>query len=311
MSVQLTIPANGVKTVNCELLQKWYDFLDVSERTKAAYKQGISNFRNFFKDKLQELTREDIIAWRNEMAKTLKASTIHLYLTAIKLFFRWLSQNGLALNIADHVKGVRLSREHRKDSLTLEQSKDLLKSIKVDGQKGLRNYAIISLMITTGLREIEVVRANIEDLRAKGGGTVLFIQGKGRSEKSEYVKIAPQVEKSIREYLKARGKVEGNAPLFASESLQNKGQRLTTRSISRIVKDALIEAGFNSDRLTAHSLRHTTATIGLLNNGGNVREAQQCLRHSSLNTTLIYSHDLERSKNNFELIVAEKIFEQV
>jgi integrase/recombinase XerC len=82
---------------------------------------------------------------------------------------------------------------------------------------------------------------------------------------------------------------------------------MTTRSISRIVKDRLIEAGFDSDRLTAHSLRHTAATLNLLN-GGTVEETKQLLRHSNINTTLIYSHALERAKNDSENRIARAIF---
>ena len=82
---------------------------------------------------------------------------------------------------------------------------------------------------------------------------------------------------------------------------------MTTRSISRIVKDHMIAAGYNSDRLTAHSLRHTCATLNLLN-GGTPQETRQLLRHTSLNTTMIYSHALERANNQSEARVAAAIF---
>ena len=82
---------------------------------------------------------------------------------------------------------------------------------------------------------------------------------------------------------------------------------MTTRSISRLVKDHLVDAGMDSDRLTAHSLRHTAATLNLLN-GGSVEETQQLLDHRNINTTLIYSHALERAKNNSENRIAKAIF---
>ena len=69
----------------------------------------------------------------------------------------------------------------------------------------------------------------------------------------------------------------------------------------------MIEAGLESDRLTAHSLRHTAATLNLLN-GGTVEETQQLLDHKNINTTLIYSHALERAKNNSEQRIAKAIF---
>ena len=82
---------------------------------------------------------------------------------------------------------------------------------------------------------------------------------------------------------------------------------MTTRSISRIAKTHLIAAGLESDRLTAHSLRHTAATLALLNNA-KPEEVQQMLDHQSLNTTLIYSHALDRMKNDSEKKVAKAIF---
>jgi len=68
---------------------------------------------------------------------------------------------------------------------------------------------------------------------------------------------------------------------------------MTTRSISRIVKAALKGAGMDSDRLTAHSLRHTAVTLSLLA-GASIQEAQSMVRHSNINTTLIYAHNIDR-----------------
>ena len=87
----------------------------------------------------------------------------------------------------------------------------------------------------------------------------------------------------------------------------NGNGRMTTRSISRIAKDNMIEAGFNSSKLTAHSLRHTAAILNLLN-GGSLEETQTLLRHSSPTTTSIYTHRIERLNNNSEERIASAIF---
>ena len=73
------------------------------------------------------------------------------------------------------------------------------------------------------------------------------------------------------------------------------------------IEDHLIEIDLKSDRLTAHSLRHTAATLNLLN-GGTVEETKQLLGHANINTTLIYSHALERAKNDSENRIAKAIF---
>ena len=94
--------------------------------------------------------------------------------------------------------------------------------------------------------------------------------------------------------------------LFVSTSNNNKGQRLTTRSISGIVKKRLKAAGYTSNRLTAHSL-HTAGTLNLMN-GGTLEETQQLLRHSNINTTMIYLHHLERENNQSEKRIADALF---
>jgi integrase/recombinase XerC len=182
-----------------------------------------------------------------------------------------------------------------------------LNEIDTATAKGKRDYAMIALLLTTGLRTIEIIRADIADLRTVGDDTVLFVQGKGRDDKSEYVKIAPKVETAIRKYLMTRTDTAPDAPLFTSESNHNQDGRLTTRTIRRLVKDALLNVGLNSDRLTAHSLRHTAATIALLK-GAELAEVQQMLRHQNINTTMIYSHALSRAQNNSELTIADAIF---
>ena len=95
---------------------------------------------------------------------------------------------------------------------------------------GMRDYAIIVLMITGGLRTVEVTRANIGDIRNIGESTVLFIQGKGKIEKNDYVKLPDAVEKAIRTYLSSRKDDKSDtSPLFVSSSNNNNGKRLTER----------------------------------------------------------------------------------
>jgi integrase/recombinase XerC len=82
---------------------------------------------------------------------------------------------------------------------------------------------------------------------------------------------------------------------------------MATESISRIVKGRLRDAGINDERLTAHSLRHTAATLNLLN-GGSLEETQKLLRHERISTTMIYSHALDNVANKSASRVAAAIF---
>lgn len=283
-------------------------FLDVKPKTADTYKKALRQLFQYFNEHhITNPVRADIVAFRDELRATKKASTVKTYLTATRLFFRWLEQEGLYKNIADKIKGARVEHGHKKDALTIEQVKDVLATFGADERSQKRNYAIFILMVTCGLRTIEVANANVEDLRTLGSKMVLYVQGKGRDEKSDYVIITREVEKAIRAYLSTRKNLRDNSPLFASVSNNSQGKRLTTRSLSGLMKRHLQEADLNSSRLTAHSLRHTAITLSLLG-GSTLQEASQFARHANIATTQIYAHNLERIANPCETIVSHSIF---
>jgi integrase/recombinase XerC len=207
-----------------------------------------------------------------------------------------------------HIKGAKIDKEHKKDYLTGAQVKNVLSCVDCGATQGLRDYAIIVLMITGGLRTVEVTRANIGDIHNIGESTVLFIQGKGKIEKNDYVKLPDAVEKAIRAYLSSRKDDKSDtSPLFVSGSNNNNGKRLSSRSVSGIVKEYLIKAGYDTPRLTAHSMRHTAVTLSLLA-GKDITEVQQFARHESINTTMIYNHALDKEKNGCSEAISSSIF---
>ena len=256
---------------------------------------------------ISQPTREDIIAYREYLKGSHKPTTVQNYIVAVRLFFQWTEQKGLYPNVAEHIKGAKLDKNHKKDYLTSRQVKKVLETAKEESLQGLRDYAILALMFTGGLRTIEVSRANIEDLRIAGDSEVLYLQGKGHEEKTDYIKLIPKVEDAIRVYLKARGTLDPTEPLFTSTSNNRRGDRISTRTICGIVKNALKNAGYDSDKLTAHSTRHTAVTLALMG-GQKLEEVQQFARHKNLATTLIYAHNLDRAKNNCEATIAKAIF---
>ena len=295
--------------LDSKIFNRWISCVDASPKTIETYGKSIKQFWTYLQTNgITQPKREDILIYREYLKSNYKPTTVHNYLAAVKLFFRWTSRENLYPNVADRVKGAKIDTEHKKDYLTKKQVKDVIKTIDRSTLKGKRDYAIILVMVTTGLRTISIVNANIEDIRTVGDSTALYYRGKGHQEKATYVKLAEPVEDAIRDYLAARGKPKGNGPLFSSTAHKNSGERMTTRSLRRVVKQNLINANLISDRLTAHSFRHTAATLNLLN-GGTMEETQQLLDHSNLNTTLIYSHALDRAKNNSENRIANAIFD--
>ncbi len=294
--------------VSEDLLDSFISYLDASPKTVQTYSRAIKQFMKYLSCRgISQPNREDVIAFREDLKENHKASTVQNYIVAVRLFFQWAEQIGAYPNIAQHIKGAKISKEHKKDYLTSNQVKTILGGIERDSEQGRRDYAIVALMVTGGLRDIEVSRANIEDLRTLGDTTVLYLQGKGKVDRADYIKIPVEVERAIRESLKDREKTAGSDPLFISLSNNSKGKRITTRSISGIVKDRLIKAGYDSDRLTAHSLRHTAVTLSLLG-GNSLQEVQQFARHSNIATTQIYAHNLDRLANQCENTIASAIF---
>lgn len=308
MNSLTTQNTSQLQTIDMDIMQSWTRFIEGAPKTIETYTRAIRQFWKWVhKNGISQPTKEDIKAYREELKVDHKPSTVQNYIMALKQFFKWTEDEGIYPNIAKNVKGAKLDTEHKKDELTTAQVKKLIGSIDRTTLTGKRDYAMITLMVTTGMRTIEVERADIQDMRTLGDFTALYYQGKGHQEKAEFKKVPAPVEEAIRDYLIARGEADETQPLFTSTANRNNGERLTTRSISRIVKDRLVSAGLDSPRWTAHSLRHTTATQNLLN-GGSLAETSQLLGHSSISTTMIYAHHIEKAKRQAEERIATAIF---
>lgn len=308
------IASNSTQIVQSEalrsdLFEKWAAFIDAAPKTVQTYTRNIRQFAEWLTvNGITAPTRADVLRFREELRQTHRPATVQAYITAVRLFFKWAAQEELYPDIADNIKSVKVDAGHKKDYLTSAQARKVLSSIDRSSESGSRDYAILCLMLTTGLRTISIINADIADLRTLGDITVLYYQGKGHTEKAEFVKIEAPVEAAIRSYLQQRAARGSQDPLFASRAHRNGGERMTTRSISRIAKNALKAAGLDSDRLTAHSMRHTFATQALLN-GANVQEVQQALGHKSITTTMIYAHNIEKAKNTSSAKVSAVLFE--
>ena len=294
---------NPYAPVDEEIIGKWMASLDLASSTKETYLSGFKAFCWFVRSTsldFDELTRDDVKSFKEYLVneKKLKPATVSSYLASVRSFYAYSEDNGIE-NIAHRVKGVTDSRSFKKEPLTPDRARRLLASVDRGTEKGMRDFAILNLMLRTGLRDIEIVRANCKDIQTKAGVDVLYVQGKGRASKDSFVVLTPKALSPIATYLEKRGNVNERDPLFASVSSRNAGERLTVRSISRIAKSALRAIGIDDERYTAHSLRHTAITFSLLG-GATERDAQQMARHANITTTMLYSHDIDRIKHAAE-----------
>ena len=226
-----------VQKVSANLLSDFINYLDVSPATVQTYSKSLRQmFRYFTEHGITAPTRDDVLQFKKHLEESgHKATTIALYLASARRFFTWCEQKGIYPDIAQGVKAPLISNGHKKDYFSAQQLKEILSGVKRNTLEEKRNFAVLALMTTCGLRTVEVIRANVEDLRFVGGVAVLYVQGKGRTDKADFVKLSAHVETALRDYMKTRGIVSKNAPLFVSCSRRNSGQRLTTRTISCIM----------------------------------------------------------------------------
>lgn len=277
-----------------DIVQEYIDTLDVKPKSRDTYQKALKQFMVFMEsNNISQPNRSDILTYKAYLMDNYKACTVSSYMTAVKGLFAYLEAEKIYPNIANGIKGAKHQQGFRKDALTIDQARRLLNSIDTSTIEGKRNYALINLLLNTGLRTIEAERASIGDIRQEGGEALLYIQGKGRDSKDAFVVLTDSTLYPIQLYLKARSIIDPKAALFASHSDRNEGNRITTRTISWIVKEALKAIGIDSERLTAHSLRHTAVTFSLLA-GATIQEAQAMARHANVNTTLIYAHNIDR-----------------
>lgn len=286
---------------------------DVASSSKATYRRQLKQFVSWLQEtgragRLATLDRQDILSYRDSLqAQGLSSYSVSGYMTAVRRLYEWLEARKLYPNIAKEIKGAKKAKGFRKDCLTPSQLREALDSMDKESLEGLRDFAIFNLLARTGLRTIEISRARIEHLRQESGEAVLWIQGKGRDEADEFVLLTDEALRPLRQYLSVRAKVMGQPadeePLFSSCSNRNSGEPLTTRSISRIAKDAMRQAGIDDKRLTAHSLRHTAITLAI-KGGASLQQAQAMARHSDPRTTMIYFHNLDRIAQGAERYIS-------
>lgn len=294
------------------IIDSFIDYIDRKDSTVKGYITCLRQYAKWLNDngiRLDETTREDVKSYRDHLNKSgLAAGTQQQYLRAVKQLYKWAATEGLYSNIADNIHGAKVRRDaHKKDALCREDVAKIAETIDRSSEQGKRLYAMYLLCITCGLRTIEINRANVEDLKTVGGKTYLYIQGKGHDDKDAPVLIIPEVKEAINDYFQCRSeKVTPKSPLFTSTSNRRghdkNGEytsRIATTTISTMLKNLLVNAGYDSDRLTAHSLRHTSGT-GAYMATGNIFLAQKHQRHADPATTEIYIHAEERDQRTTE-----------
>lgn len=271
------------------------------ETTKKTYRYALIQYMEYLHSTgktLDEITEEDINDFKEGLTRDGNRHsplTVATYLAAVKKFYKWTESKKLYPNIAANVERPTNKEYFIKQHLTAEECRELFRYLRrPEGHKErkynfnrteeirLRDYAIIYLMVWTGLRTIEVSRLDVGDITYRTSNNskvrVLKVWGKGHDTKDSFVALVDDVYEPIREYLDTRPAVNPNEPLFVGEGHDTVGKRLTPRRIQQICKECLRGIGLDDRAYSAHSLRHTTA-VQILLNGGDMYDVFYALRH--------------------------------
>lgn len=302
---------------NLKQFAAWLQYRAITRPTR----QDVLSYRQWLSMEHDAISLDPVSGWTYRTDSTgtpikviCKPNTVAQYMRSVCQFFRWTAANNLYPDIAANIHAPKVKNDtHRKEALSVsevltietsiaeraaqkvqeaqEAQKDTAGRMQRTTEQGKRLYAMYLLAVNAGLRTVEISRANVKDLETKGGQAWLYIWGKGHTEPDQRKPLAPEVAAAVREYLQSRSDhPTGTSPLFVSTGNRSGGKRIAPTTISTMLKRAMQEAGFDSERLTAHSLRHTAGTA-VQELTGDIYTTQKYMRHSNPATTEIYLHN--------------------
>lgn len=271
------------------------------ENTRENYRREVRLFYQALGKRAAEVTLHDLIAYKEQLENEgLKPASIAKKLTVLRRLFTFLYEQGaLPKNPSAGLKLPKVTNESTKDILTLAEANKLLASVDTSTARGKRDKAVLALLTVNALRVVELHRANVGDFSPKEGCWALRVKGKGM--KIADVRIRDDVKQVIDAYLETRGDVQPSDPLFLGTNHRS-GERITRRTLQRIVERYLKKIGVQRPNLSAHSLRHSAITH-VVEAGASLLDAQEFARHSSpVVTQQTYIHRRDRLKRSVVLI---------
>ena len=252
-------------------------------------KNDIDKFINFMSiNNNKNLSLDLLRKFLSESNEIYSKKSILRIISNLKSFFDYLVKNSfLENNLFNEINNPKIEK-NLPNIATIKEIDKLIDIISESNKLGTRDRAIIELIYSAGLRVSEAQSINLEDIDFEINQAIIF--GKGKKYRS--VIFGDKTKIVLRNYAKKRNPVNEKTKAFF---LNNKGERLSIRTIQHIVKKHMKAAGLNPDFHT-HTLRHSFATH-LMDGGADLRVVQELLGHSSPKTTEIYTHiSVEKSR---------------
>lgn len=287
------------------LLQDYRDYLydqDKSEQTVKAYMTDLRSFSRWSQDitgeslDLESVTPMEIIDYRNAMLDWgKKPSTINRSLISISNFCQWAQQNDLIPN--NPAEGIRSVAEEPLAPRALERKEQLALLRAVRKSANLRDLAIITMLLHTGMRVSELCNLRISDIRISTNSNMITVR-EGKGTKRRNIPLNSTVIRVLKDYLNSFDKNKKAAMVASPTPEQGRflfyGQKrmpLTDRGVRYITQKYAYEAKI--DNLSPHVFRHTCAK-NLIDAGQPIDRVARILGHSNINTTSIYTMPTEK-----------------
>ncbi len=300
----LTKPASAADFINlfAAALDLRVRSAEIAATTATNYVSGAKKFIEWSTVNRKGAGQPDTIReWKADLLQAgYKPGAVNAWMAGVRALFRWAYENKMIThNPTENIKGARRTGSkdhHARESLTDNEVRRLLAIPDTSTIGGKRDVAILSMMLYTAARGVEIHRANIADLKTRGGRLVLFIQGKGHDEKDDFL-IISHAEDALRDWLGVRDPKA--TALFHSLSNRSQADRLSLPAYRHLVKHYMRLAGVQGNK-TTHSLRHTAITKAVSEGIPLHKVSKGLARHKDPKTTMIYYHELDRISDPVE-----------
>ncbi len=249
--------------------------------TRGTYERTLREFMRWVRLEPElECSAKEIERYKKFLLTKRKLSpvSVTMYLSSVRKFFDYLMSVGvLTSNPAKLVKGGAPNQQHSRKSISVQEVQALIQAIERKDEIGFRDFAVVKLMITCGLSEIELIRADIGDLKNKKGVMSVALQMKGMKSKDTTIALPNDTKDAIKSYLAFRTNAKDSEPLFMSAGNRTRGQRMTSRGIRERINFYLEKAGIKNGearKITALSLRLTAIRL-MAQQGASVEEIKK------------------------------------
>jgi integrase/recombinase XerD len=277
---------------------------ELTEATASSYRIGLRKLREWMHSTGEaQITTDGIRHWKADLlGADYRPGSVNTWLAGVKAFTAWAKGRGvIPVDPAEAVEGATRRGANKRHARQPFDDTEMRRLLAHAQTLPARDRCYLMLRAYTGVRDVELHRADVADLRTEAGKRVLAKTMKGHREADEVAVIEhPDAINALLDWLAERGDAPG--PLFTSGSKRNLGGRWSQSAARRMVLAARKAAGVHSEFKTSHSIRHSAATSAL-RKGASLRQVQAMLGHAKLDTTMIYAHEIERVDQAAEAVI--------